>query len=95
LCELLEAHLQALHVLHEEHRRTIELGLRRAGAAPREVQSELRALGDARAPWVQALSESRALLFVALRELVGGPAGAEATIRMPAQQCAELRDCTR
>ncbi|HEV7558294.1 MAG TPA: hypothetical protein VGO00_22650, partial [Kofleriaceae bacterium] len=39
-----------------------------------ELHAELRALGDGHAPWVRALDETRALLYVALEELIVGQA---------------------
>ena len=79
LRDLLKANLHALHALHEEHRRMLGMLLRTLGGASAELRRELHAIGDAGAPWVKALSETRALLFVALRELiVGAPEGAPA-----------------
>ena len=91
LRDLLEANLEALRILHREHRQMLAISLRtidgaRPGLCPAlrdELRHALCAIADARAPWVQALSESRALLFVALRELI---AGAEAELTMPIPQ---------
>jgi hypothetical protein len=66
LRQLLEANLQALHAILEEHRRTLDTNLR----AVMGLRAELRDLADARAPWVKALAETRALLYVALREII-------------------------
>jgi len=95
LCELLEANLQALHVLHEEHRRMLAMRLGTIDGACTELRSDLRAIGDPRAPWVAALSETRALLFVALRELIVGAGEAERTVRMPQQEPADPHPRTR
>jgi hypothetical protein len=88
LRDLLEANLQALQALHDEHRRMLELNLRTVDSAS-ELRRELRALGSPRAPWVKALSETRALLFVALRELIIGSNQAELSMHLPAQSAAE------
>lgn len=101
LRELLETHLRAMQALLEEHQRTMDRSLRALGGSRAELRTqllpELRALADHRAPWVRALAETRALLFVALREVVvsgsvdGGEgeldadADAGATIQMPTQ----------
>jgi hypothetical protein len=85
LRDLLEANLQALHALHQEHRQMLELGLRTIDGAAVELRRSLRMIGDARAPWVKALSESRALLFVALRELIIGSNEAELSMHLPRQ----------
>lgn len=84
LRDLLEANLAALQALHEEHRRMLELNLRSIDGAP-ELRRELRAIGSPRAPWVRALSETRALLFVALRELIVGANQAELSMHLPRQ----------
>lgn len=76
LRDLLEANLQALQALHDEHRRMLNLSLRTLGESA-ELRAELHAMRSDRAPWVRALSESRALLFVALRELIVGAHDAE------------------
>lgn len=85
LRDLLEANLQALQALHEEHRRMIELGLRTLDTAS-GLRRELRAIGGPHAPWVKALSETRALLFVALRELIVGAHEAELSMHLPQQE---------
>jgi hypothetical protein len=66
LRQLLEANLQALHAILEEHQRTLETNIR----AVMGLRAELRDLADVRAPWVKALAETRALLYVALREMI-------------------------
>jgi hypothetical protein len=88
LRDLLEANLQALQALHDEHRRMLELNLRTVDSAS-ELRRELRAIGSPRAPWVKALSETRALLFVALRELIVGANQAELSMQLPRQAPAE------
>jgi hypothetical protein len=88
LRDLLEANLQALRALHDEHRRMLELNLRTIDS-PSELRRELRAITSPRAPWVKALSETRALLFVALRELIIGGHQAELSMHLPAQALAE------
>ena len=82
LRDLLEANLQALRALHDEHRRMLELNLRTVDSVS-ELRRELRAIGSPRAPWVKALSETRALLFVALRELIVGTQEAELSLPLP------------
>ncbi|HUJ61146.1 MAG TPA: hypothetical protein VLX92_21730 [Kofleriaceae bacterium] len=72
LRDLLEANLAALHALHEEQQRSLAQSLRAIEGMRGELRAELRALGDSRAPWVRALEETRALLYVALRELIVG-----------------------
>jgi hypothetical protein len=91
LRDLLEANLQALKALHIEHRGMLELGLRTIDASCTELRHEVRAIGNASAPWVAALAESRALLFVALRELIVGDHEAELSMHLP-QQDAEPDD---
>ena len=76
LRDLLEANLQALQALHDEHRRMLDVSLRTPGASS-ELRGELRAIRSDRAPWVKALTETRALLFVALREIIIGSHEAE------------------
>jgi hypothetical protein len=88
LRDLLEANLQALQALHDEHRRMLELNLRTIDGAS-ALRRELHAIGSPRAPWVRALSETRALLFVALRELIIGENQAELSMHLPAQPAAE------
>jgi hypothetical protein len=89
LRELLETYLLAMQALLEEHQRTVDRSLRAIDGTRAEMRThllpELRALGDHRAPWVKAITETRALLYVALRELVVGDAEAGATIRLPAR----------
>jgi hypothetical protein len=77
LRDLLEANLHALQALHDEHRRMLDTSLRAIDGMCAGLRGELRAIGDARAPWVRALAETRALLFVALREVVVGAYEAE------------------
>jgi hypothetical protein len=86
LRDLLEANLHALQALHEEHRRTIELTLRTLDGTSAEIRNELRAIRNTRAPWVKALTETRALLFVALRELIIGGNEAELSRHLPQQE---------
>jgi len=50
------------------------------------LRGELRAISSPRAPWVRALSETRALLFVALRELIVGAHEAELSTHFPQQE---------
>jgi hypothetical protein len=88
LRDLLEANLAALRALHEEHRRMLELSLRTVDASA-ELRKELRAIGNTRAPWVKALAETRALLFVALRELIIGDNEAELSRHLPQQEPAD------
>lgn len=72
LRELLEANLAALRSLHEEHQRAVRTSLQAIDGVCAELRSELHAVASVRAPWVRAMSETRALLFVALRELIAG-----------------------
>jgi hypothetical protein len=72
LRDLLEANLHALRALHDEHQRMLNTSLASIEGICADLRNELRAIGNARAPWVRAMSETRALLFVALRELVVG-----------------------
>jgi hypothetical protein len=83
LRDLLEANLQALHALHEEHRRMLDTTLRTIDGACTELRSEIHAIASTRAPWVSALSETRALLYVALRELIVGAHEAELSMHLP------------
>jgi hypothetical protein len=69
---LLQSNLAALHALLIEHQRSLDASLRAVDGLRAELRAEIRALGDARAPWVKALSDTRALLYVALREIVVG-----------------------
>jgi hypothetical protein len=89
LRDLLEANLHALNALHEEHRRMLEMTVRTIDSACTELRSDLRALGNAGAPWVKALAETRALLFVALRELIVGTHEAELSMHLPQQEPAD------
>jgi hypothetical protein len=89
LRDLLEANLHALRALHEEHQRMLSTSLRAIDGVCTELRSELRAIGSARAPWVRAMSETRALLFVALRELIVGAHEAELSMHMPQQAPAD------
>ena len=66
LRELLESNLVALHALLEQHQRVLD-GTVRAIAG---LRADVRMLTDQRAPWVKALSDTRALLYVALHEVV-------------------------
>jgi hypothetical protein len=93
LRDLLEANLQALHALHEEHRRMLDTSLQTLDGMCTGLRGELRAISNPRAPWVRALSETRALLFVALRELIVGAHEAELSMHLP--QAAELLERTR
>ena len=68
LRDLLEANLRALHAVFEEHQRTLAATLRRVT----ELEAEIRVLGTVEAPWVAAIEASRALLYVALREVIVG-----------------------
>ena len=78
LRELLETYLLAMQALLEEHQRTLDLRLREVAHLRAELLGELRALGDHSAPWVKALAETRALLYVALREVIVGENDAKA-----------------
>lgn len=71
LRDLLEANLRALHAVLDEQHRALDGALR----AVAQLRSDLRGLGSANAPWVAALQETRALLYVALREVIVGEAG--------------------
>ena len=82
LRDLLEANLQALHALHEEHRRMLDGTLQALDGMCTGLRGELRAISNPRAPWVRALSETRALLFVALRELIVGAHEAELSMHL-------------
>jgi hypothetical protein len=85
LRELLESYLSAMEALLDEHRRTLLRGLRATGDARAELVAELRALADHRAPWVRALEETRALLYVALREVIVGDNDAGLSLHLAAQ----------
>jgi hypothetical protein len=69
--------------LHDEHRRMLDGSLQTLDGMCAGVRSELRAISNPRAPWVRALSETRALLFVALRELIVGAHEAELSTHLP------------
>jgi hypothetical protein len=86
LRDLLEANLHALDALHEEHRRMVDMTLRTIDGACTELRTDIRAIASARAPWVRALSETRALLYVALRELIVGAQEAELSMHLPQQE---------
>ena len=83
LRDLLEANLEALHALHDEHRRMLDTSLQTLDGMCTGLRGELRAISNPRAPWVRALSETRALLFVALRELIVGAHEAELSAHLP------------
>lgn len=83
LRDLLEANLEALHALHDEHRRMLDTSLQTLDGMCTGLRGELRAIANPRAPWVRALSETRALLFVALRELIVGAHEAELSMHLP------------
>jgi hypothetical protein len=85
LRDLLEANLQALRALHDEHRRVVATNLHSLDGMCSGLRGELRAITSPRAPWVHALSETRALLFVALRELIVGAHEAELSMHLPQQ----------
>ena len=74
LRELLEANLAALHALLDEQHKSLADTLSAVEGMRSELRAEIHALGSARAPWVQALAETRALLYVALKELIVGQA---------------------
>lgn len=94
LRELLETHLLAMQALQEEHQRTLDRSLRRVGSTQAEVLAELRSLGDHRAPWVKALAETRALLYVALQELIVGDNDAGLSLTMMAMPKAEVNEAS-
>jgi hypothetical protein len=89
LRDLLETNLQALKALHLEHRVMLELSLRSIDTSRSELRRDLRAIGNPHAPWVQALSETRALLFVALRELIVGTDEAGLSMHLPQHEPAD------
>jgi hypothetical protein len=95
LRDLLEANLAALRALHEEHQRVLTTSLQAIDGVCTELRSELHALGNIRAPWVRAMSETRALLFVALREIIVGAHEAELSMHMPQQEPADPHHRTR
>jgi hypothetical protein len=90
LHELLEANLAALRALHEEHQRMLQTSLQAIDGICTELRSELRAIGNVRAPWVRAMSETRALLFIALREMVVGAHEAEMATQTPPPELVEF-----
>jgi hypothetical protein len=75
LRDLLEANLRALHAVLDEQHRALDGALR----AVAQLRTDLRALSNPSAPWVAALQETRALLYVALREVIAGGNDAGAT----------------
>lgn len=91
LRDLLEANLEALHALHDEHRRMLDASLQTLDGMCTGLRGELRAIASPRAPWVRALSETRALLFVALREIVVGAHEAELSMHLPQQELDDHR----
>ena len=93
LRDLLEANLQALHALHEEHRRMLDTSLQTLDGMCTGLRGELRAISNPRAPWVRAMSETRALLFVALREIIVGAHEVELSMHLP--RASELPERTR
>ncbi|HEX3764025.1 MAG TPA: hypothetical protein VHW23_35260 [Kofleriaceae bacterium] len=72
----------------------LELNLRTIDSAS-DLRRELRAIVSPRAPWVRALSESRALLFVALRELIVGGNQAELSMHLPRHAAADPQPAAR
>lgn len=62
---LLEENLTALRAVYEEQRRTIASALRHVETA----REELRVLGQAEAPWVAALDQTRSLIRAAFAEI--------------------------
>lgn len=85
LRELLETHLSAMQALLDEHRRTMVRSLRALDGTRPELLAELRALADHRAPWVKALEETRALLYVALHEVIVGENDAGVSMHLSSQ----------
>lgn len=75
--DLLEANLQALRDLLVEHRQMLHASLGAVSAEHAQLRNALLAIGSPQAPWVHAMEETRALLFVALRELIVGEHEAE------------------
>jgi len=90
LREMLETYLVAMEALLEEHRRTLDRSLQAAGKTRADVVAELRSLADHRAPWVKALAETRALLYVALQELIVGDNDAGLSLTMVAAPKIEI-----
>jgi hypothetical protein len=95
LRDLLEANLHALRALHEEHQRMLKTSLQAIDGVCTELRSELRTIADIRAPWVRAMSETRALLFIALRELIVGAHEAELSMHMAQQEPEDPHHRTR
>lgn len=62
---LLEENLTALRAVYEDQRRTIANAL----VAVDTVRDELRALGQAEAPWIAALDQTRGLIRAAFAEI--------------------------
>jgi len=93
LREMLEAYLLAMQALLDEHRRMLKRSLLAVDGPQPDLLAELRALGDHRAPWVSALAETRALLYVALREVIVGDneAGVSMHLQAPPEVEAEGR----
>jgi hypothetical protein len=89
LRELLETHLLAMQALLDEQQRTVARALGATDESRADLRTELRALADVRSPWVQGMAETRALLFVALRELIVGDNDAGVSLQLPAQPKAE------
>lgn len=91
LRELLEANLNALDTLHQEHRRMLETSVKTISGLANGLRDELRAIGSVQAPWVRALAQTRALLFVALRELALSAHDAERTRHMSQEEIADAQ----
>ncbi len=89
LRELLETYLLAMQALLEEHQRVLERSVRAMDGTRAELRTqvlpELRALADHRAPWVRAIAETRALLYVALREVIVGNNDAGVSMKLEVQ----------
>jgi hypothetical protein len=81
--ELLHANLRALHAVMHEHSRALDATVR----VVNQLRRDLQALGGQNAPWIHALQETRALLYVALREIIVGPdhQAAQTQVTMPPQ----------
>jgi hypothetical protein len=62
---LLEENLTALRAVYEDQRRTIAGALTAVDAA----RDEIRALGQAEAPWIAALDQTRGLIRAAFAEI--------------------------
>ena len=73
----------------------LDTSLRAIDGVCSELRGELRAISSAKAPWVRAMSETRALLFVALRELIVGAHEAELSMHMPQHEPADPHHRTR